>query len=277
MIKAVANEPLKIISAEPISIRQYAKEVIKYSSLIPVFALQEIKLNYAQTNLGILWGVFRPLFTLLIFTVIFNTFLKIPTEKPYYLFAFTGMIAWNYFSQISFSASTAIISNQNLIRKMYFPKLILPFSKLVVSSIDFIISLLLLTIMVLLEGNLLGLKILTLPLFFILNVFCGLCIALWMNILTIKFRDLNQIVPSIIGFAIWVTPVFYPTTIVPNKFQFLVYANPMSGIIKGYRYSFLGEPFPEWPYWIAIISTVVLAILGAWEFAKTEDKMVDYA
>jgi lipopolysaccharide transport system permease protein len=277
MIKAVENEPLKILTAEPISIRQYVREVIKFSSLIPVFALQEIKLNYAQTNLGVLWGVFRPLFTLLIFTVIFNTFLKIPTEKPYYLFAFTGMIAWNYFSQISFSASTAIISNQNLIRKMYFPKLILPFSKLVVSSIDYVISMIILTIMVLLEGNLLGLQILALPLFFILNVFCGLCIALWMNVLTIKLRDLNQIVPSIIGFAIWVTPVFYPTTIVPDKFQFLVYANPMSGIIKGYRYSFLGEPFPEWPYWIAIFSTVLLAILGAWKFAKTEDKMVDYA
>jgi lipopolysaccharide transport system permease protein len=270
------HKPLKVISPDPLGLGEYLKELKKYSSLILVFAVQEIKANYAQTYFGVLWGIIRPLVTLFIFTLIFKYFLHVSTDSPYYLFAFCGIIAWNFFFQISMNASTAVLVNQNLIRKMYFPKIILPLAKVIVSGVDFALSLLLVFLLILFEGNLLGPQLVMLPLFIVLNVFCGLAIAFWMNTLNIKNRDLNQIVPSIIGFAIWITPVFYPANLVPSNLQVLLYANPMAGVIKGYRYAFLGEAFPEWPYWIAIILMVFVAIAGATYFAKTEDKMVDY-
>jgi len=270
------NKPIKVITPDAIGFVDYFKELKKFSSLIFVFAYQEIKASYAQTYFGILWGVIRPLITLFIFTLIFKNFLKVSTESPYYLFAFCGIIAWNFFFQISMNASTAVLVNQNLIRKMYFPKIILPFAKVLVSGVDFGLSLLMVFLLVLFEGNILGPQILALPCFILLNIFCGLAIALWMNTLNIKHRDLNQIIPAILGFAIWVTPVFYPADVVPSKLQILLYANPMAGVIKGYRFAFLGESFPEWPYWISIGLAVLIAIAGASYFAKTEDKMVDY-
>ncbi len=273
----IEPKPLKVITPDSPGIAEYWREMVKYRSLIVVFAQQEIKAMYAQTYFGLLWSVIRPLITLAIFSVIFNYFLKVPTEKPYYVFAFAGMIAWNFFSLISNSASTAILAKQNLIRKMYFPKLILPLSKVLVASVDFAVSLVIIFSMMVYEGGMFGIQTLSLPFFVLLNVLCGLAVALWMNSLNIRFRDLHQIIPAIIGIAIWVTPVFYPTTIIPAGYDFFVYANPMAGVIKGFRFALLGEAFPEWQYWIAMGITSLLAVVGAWYLSQTEDKMVDYA
>lgn len=273
----VEQKPVKIITPNSPGIAEYWREMVKYKSLILVFAQQEIKTMYAQTYFGLLWSVFRPLITLTIFSIIFNFFLKVPTENPYYIFAFAGMIAWNFFSQISNNAATAILSKQNLIRKMYFPKLILPLSKVLVAGVDFSVSLAILFLMMVYEGDMFGWNILSLPFFVMLNVMCGLMIALWMSSLNIRFRDLHQIIPAIIGIAIWVTPVFYPTTVIPDGYEVFLYANPMAGIIKGYRFALLGETFPEWQYWVAISITSALTLIGAWYLTQTEDKMVDYA
>lgn len=273
----LSAKPPKIISAESLSMRAYWNEILQYRSLIWVFAYQELRALYAQTYFGILWGIIRPLFTLFIFTVIFKFFLHVPTQAPYYLFAFTGMISWNFFSQITGNASTAIIQKQTLIRKMYFPKVILPLSKIIVAGVETGISLLLLFILLFFEKLPIGISILTLPLFILLNIVCGFAVAIWMNALNIRFRDLNQIVPALIGIAIWVTPVFYPTTIIPHGYEFFVFANPMAGVIKGYRFALLGENFPEWQYWVPIIFMVIVAFAGVWYLRRIEDQLVDYA
>lgn len=277
MNQLVNSQAVKSITPDSLSLVDYYKEFSKYSSMVIVLALQEVKTNYAQTYFGLLWSVMRPLITILVFTLIFSLFLHIPTEKPYHLFAFSGMVAWNFFSQIVSTASSSLVFYQNLIKKMYFPKLILPLAKALVAGFDFSVSLLILMVLVIFQGNLIGLHLLWLPVFVLLNVFCGLLISLWIITFSVKQRDLNQIVPSLMGFAIWITPVFYPTTIVPAKFHFLLYANPMAGIIKGYRYALLGEQFPEGPYWLALAFTVILTFFGAWRLIKIEDKIVDYA
>ncbi len=270
------NQHPKIISSGPLSFVNYCKEIGQYHHLIWVFAYQELKIVYAQTYLGIFWAVIRPLFTLLVFTLIFRNFLHVSTHAPYHLFAFTGMIAWNFFSQIVSNASSAIIQKQSLIRKMYFPKIILPLSKIVVLAVETGISLLILMSFLLFERVCIGFQILSLPFFILLTFFCGFAVAIWMNALNIKFRDLNQIVPSVVGIAIWITPVFYPTTIIPEQYDFFVYANPMAGIIKGYRFAILGEGFPEWQYWVSILITVVVSLVGTWYLSRVENEMVDY-
>ena len=132
--------PVKIITSKPYGFWEYLKLIGKYSRLIWVFAFQEIKTSFAQTYLGLLWGVLRPLVTLVIFTLIFKYFLNVSTESPYYLFAFCGIIAWNFFYQICLNSSSAVMMNQHLIRKLYFPKIILPLSKTVVSGVEFMLS-----------------------------------------------------------------------------------------------------------------------------------------
>jgi lipopolysaccharide transport system permease protein len=119
--------------------------------------------------------------------------------------------------------------------------------------------------------------LLSFPLFLLLNLVIGLAIAIWMNALTIRFRDLTQLLPTVIGIGIWVTPVFFPTTIIPSKYNMFVYLNPMAGVIKGYRYALLGEAFPEPDYWWAMSAFVALFIVGLWYFIQVEDDMVDYA
>jgi lipopolysaccharide transport system permease protein len=266
----------KIISAEPATLIAYFQTFMKYKNLVWVFAEQELKTTYAQTYLGLFWAILRPLFTLLIFTLIFKHFLHVPTKSPYHLFAFTGMIAWNFFSQIVGNASSAIIQKQSLIRKMYFPKIILPLSKTVVVSVETGISFIILFILFLIDYTPISSNIFWLPLFIVLTAICGFSIAVWMNTMNVKFRDLNQILPAIIGVAIWVTPVFYPTTIIPQEYSFLLFFNPMAGIIKGYRFAILGEGFPEWQYWVSIGTTLVLAITGVWRLSRVENEMVDY-
>lgn len=265
----------KVIDATPLSIGRYTGLMAEYRSLIWVFAKQELKAMYAQTYLGIVWAVIRPLFTVAVFTVIFRYFLKVPTQSPYYLFAFTGMVGWNLFSQIALGASNAVAQRQDLIRKMYFPKLVLPLSKVIVALVEAGISFGILLILVFVEQAI-SCSILYLAFFVGYNIVCGLLVAVWMNAVTIRFRDLNQVLPTAISIGIWITPVFYPTTIIPQQYNFLLYLNPLAGVVKGYRFALLGEPAPEPAYYFTMVLTLLLLIAGIWYFVKTEDQMVDY-
>ena len=256
---------------------EYWKELMKYRSLIWVFAEQELKALYAQTYFGIMWLIIRPLVTLLIFTIIFKVFLHVPTQTPYYLFAFAGMISWNLFAHITTNASGAILQKHNLIRKMYFPKIILPLAKIIIGCVEAGISLIILFVFLAIERIGFGSNLLALPLFIALNVLCGYAVAIWMNSLNIHFRDLNQIIPTIIGIVVWVTPIFYPVSIIPKGFELFAYINPMAGIIAGYRFALLGEPFPELNYWYSIIAMLLVMMAGTYYFTRVEDSMVDYA
>ncbi|HEY0262571.1 MAG TPA: ABC transporter permease [Chitinophagales bacterium] len=269
------KEQVIIIDSNPPTLSQYWQKLVQYRSLIWVFAWQEIAVLYKQTRLGFLWAVLRPLTILLIFSVLFKALLRVGTTSPYYLFAFTGMIAWNLFSNITSTASTAILNRQDLIRKMYFPKLILPLSKVLVAGVEFGISLLIIFGMMLLEGVQIHWGILMLPLFIFFDVCAGLAVAVWLSALTVRFRDLNQIIPPLIGMGIWLTPVFYPTTIIPLQYQFALWLNPMAGVIKGFRFALLNEPFPEMQFFISMLAMVVVAFLGIWYLIRVEDEMAD--
>lgn len=268
---------VRIINSDHTTVREYWKQFRKYKSLVWIFAWQEIKAQYAQTFIGVFWVVLRPLIILSIFTFLFSYLLKIRTSSPYYLFAFTGLIAWNFFSQIVSLASSAIVQKQELIRKMYFPKLILPLSKILVASVETLVSLVMLFALMIYVRYPVSAGLLMLPLFIFLNICCGLMVAVWLNVLNIKYRDLNQIVIPIIGIGIWFTPVFFPVTIIPAKYHFLLYFNPMAGVIAGYRYALLGEPFPEFNYWISFFVVMVLTMVALRYLIYCEDEITDYA
>ncbi len=271
------EQKIKVINAKHTLPSAYLLKVWRFRSLAFTFAWQELKVQYTQTIFGALWAFLRPLMILLIFTFIFDTLLPINGLKyPYPLFAFSGLIAWNYFSFIVNNGGTAIASNQQLIRKIYFPKIILVISKVLVGSIEFAVSVFLMLCMILILRFPISANLVWLPVFLLMNIITGFTVAIWLNALSIKFRDLNHFMPQLIGFLIWLTPVFYPITKVPPTVAFLFLFNPLVGIVQGYRFAILGDVFPAPQYLYSFGVVVLFLIFGLLLFIRGEDEMPDY-
>lgn len=267
---------MKVIQAGNTSIWGYFKKVYHYRALITTFTYRDIKAEYAQTVLGILWSAIKPLTGLLIFTIFFDKLLTVDTGNvPYPLFAFSGMVSWYYFTFLMAHAGTALINAQNLIKKIYFPKLILPLSKVLVGLVEFGVSLVLLLIMMFVFGKIPGPQIVFLPVFILLNIIVGLTVGIWLSALTVRYRDFHHIIPYLVSFGIWLTPVFYPATLIPAQYQFVLYLNPMAGVIAGFRWSLLGDVMPSAYFLIGLVPVTFLFILGLLYFRKIEDDIAD--
>jgi len=246
-------------------------KVWQYRHLIIVLAERELKVKYAQATLGLFWAALQPLAGMLVFTLFFDKLIHINgLQSPYPLFAFSGMLGWNFFSFIVNSASTSLTNNQNLIQKIYFPKLILPISKVAVGLAELCISLVVMLLLTLVLMHTIPLQIVFLPFVIAANILVGLSLAIWLNALTIRNRDLQHIIPYLINFSIWLTPVFYPGSLIPYRYHWLIYCNPMAGVLEGYRWALLGEHFPSVHYVFSFIVVVVLLVSGLFYFKRTE-------
>jgi lipopolysaccharide transport system permease protein len=274
---SVHREPIKTIRPGKNSVKEYIAEVWHYRNLILVLTKQEFKVQYVQTRFNLLWAVLRPLFVLAIFTFIFDRMIHIPgLQYPYPLFAISGLIIWNNFSFMVNNAGSVIISNQQLIKKYYFPRIILIFSKTLIGLIEVGITFLLMVILMLIWQHPIPLQVIFAPVFVVLGLVSGMGLAIWLNALTIKFRDLHQFVPTLIGFLIWLTPVFYPATLIPSDFSFVAFFNPIAGVIQGFRWTVLGDPFPSIWYLPSFVVSLGMLFSGFLIFIRSEAELVDY-
>jgi lipopolysaccharide transport system permease protein len=266
-----------VYSAEQDSIGTYLGKVWMYRSFILVLAKRDIKIKYAQTALGLLWTIIQPLTGLAIFYLFFHLLVALPEipDSGYAIFAFSGMTAWYFFSYIVYQASTSLINAQDLAQRIYFPKIILPISKVLVGLVDLGIALAILLVLMLILGVYPGGEVLLLPLFILLNAIVGLAVAVWLAALTVRFRDLQHIVPYIVNFGIWLTPVFFPATLIPEKFQWFLFLNPMAGIVEGYRWCIWQYDAFSVMYVVGLGVAFVLFIAGLFFFKRTEDEMID--
>lgn len=268
----------QVIRSAPDTLRSYLKKVWYYRHLIVALARRDLKAKYAQTLIGIAWSVIQPLVTLFIFVFFFERVIPISNKISYSfaVFAFSGMIGWQYFTQHLMLAGTALNQEQLLIKKMYFPKLILLFSKALSGLADYSTSLLLLCLLLWGEGIPLQWQILLLPLILLLNIIVALSLSIWLSAFTIRYRDFHHIIPYLVNFGIWFTPVFYPATLLPDRFQFLLYFNPMAGVIELFRWSLIGQSDFSSGYWLGLSLSMVLFCTGIVVFVKMEDKVVDF-
>lgn len=265
-------------SAAPDSLTEYTKKIWHFKHLIYTFTYQEIKTQYTQTYFNWLWLVIKPLMVLSLFAFIFNYVFHIPSLTiPYPLFAFTGLVIWNNFSYMVANGGGVINANQGLARKMYFPRIILILSKSLSGLVELTISLLLVFVLALIYHYPLTLQVLALPLLVLLNTLIGTGVAIWLNAFSIKRRDINHLAQQLIGFLIWLTPVFYPANLIPEKISFLVYLNPIAGIIQGCRWAILGDSFPSLYFLPGITICIGLTAAGFVYFAKQEDIIADNA
>lgn len=265
-----------VVISGTLSLRQYLISLNKHKALMRTFAVRDVKAKYAQTYLGIAWSLVQAIVGLGLITFFFDYLLKIDTGKvPYPLFAFPGMIAWYYFSFIIGYSGSSLIQSRHLIQKLNFPKIILPLAYALVGLVDFIIWTGLLILLMLILHQPITLNILAMPVFVLLTLITGLSISIWLSALTIRFRDLLIIIPYIIGFGIFATPVFFPGTMVPESYSWLLYLNPMAGIISGLRWSFLNTEPPAVEYFFGLVPILILFISGLDYFRRMEIRMVD--
>lgn len=254
----------------------YLKEVADSGNLILAFARRDLKVQYAQTYLGILWSVLQPLTALLIFGFFFKRVIPLHTNVPYTVFVFTGIIGWFYFTGLMGQSGTALMHNQLIIKKIQFPLLVLPLAKALVGLVEFSISLVILIILLFYTGEGISAKILWLPLAVIANIFAGLSVGIWLSAFTIRYRDLHHIIPFLIGFGIWLTPVFYPTTMVPEGYKWIYYFHPVANVIALYRWIFIGLPFDAVQFASSFAVSIIVFLSGLFFFVRNEKFVADY-
>jgi len=265
-----------VVISGTLSLWEYLIRLNRHKALVRTFVVREVKAKYAQTYLGIAWSLVQAIVGLGLITFFFGYLLKIDTGTvPYPVFAFPGMIAWYYFSFIIGYSGSSLLQSRYLIQKLNFPKIILPVAYALMGLIDFIIWTGLLILLMLILRQPITLNILAMPVFVLLTMITGLSISIWLSALTIRFRDLLIIIPYIIGFGIFVTPVFFPGTMVPENYSWLLYLNPMAGIISGYRSALLGEPFAWAAMGVSAAVAVVVLFLGAAYFRRVERRFAD--
>lgn len=260
----------------PDTIWEYLEKLWMYKSLIMTFAKRDLKVKYSQTFMGILWVFLAPFPSVIVFTFFFARIIKLNTGfLPYPVFALTGLIGWGYFSNLNVGIGTCLIESQNIIKKIYFPKMILVLSKVISAGIDFIVSFFVILIVMLYVGLTPKWTIIFLPLFVVLNIICGCAIGIWIAALTFRYRDLQHFAYQVLNFSIWLTPVFYPTTILPPGLGYIMYANPMAFVIAGYRYTLSGTSMPSSHYLISIIPLFFVLVSGLFYFRKVEDQVAE--
>jgi lipopolysaccharide transport system permease protein len=257
-------------------------EIYAYRELLWTLTYRDLRVRYAQTAIGVLWAVLNPLFTLFILAFVFGVVAKVNLGTtadgqpiPQLLYTVAGMAGWTYFATLLSEAGGSIIGAQGMVKKIYFPRLIIPLSKAFTAFIDFAIVLTFMVIMMIYYGFMPSANIIYFPLFFVMAVIAGLMGGIWMSALTIRFRDFQHITPFILRLGMYATPIAYPASAVPEKYQIFFYLNPLTGIVEGMRWSLLGgNPINEYAY-ISFAVITVLCVLGLFYFKKVERVMAD--
>lgn len=256
------------------------RAVWEYRELLFFLVWRDVKVRYKQTALGVLWVILQPLVSMAIFTVLFGVLLKVPSgDAPYPVFAFAGLLPWNYFSQSLTRASTSLVQSSHLITKIYFPRLVIPLSGVFSSLVDFAISFVVLFVLMLLYGVTPTARMLLLPALLLLALVTALGFGLWLSALNVKYRDVGYLLPFLIQIWMYLTPVVYGSTLIPERYRFLLSLNPMTGVVEGFRWALLGgelESYLSAPL-LALSVGIALAVLvsGALFFRTTERSFAD--
>ncbi len=255
------------------------KELWQYRDLFFFLAWRDFKVRYKQTIIGALWAFLRPLLTMIVFTIIFGKVAGLPSQgdAPYAIMVFSAMLPWYFFSSSFGDGSNALVANSSMISKVYFPRIIIPISTLFVNLVDLGISFVILLILMIYYQFAPSTNIVFLPLFLLLAIAFTIALTLWMSALNVKYRDIRYIVPFIIQFGLYVSPVGFSSEVITNKWRIIYSLNPMVGVIDGFRWCIIGKAANfYWPgFIISIAFTIFLLISGYLFFSNTERKFAD--
>jgi lipopolysaccharide transport system permease protein len=257
----------------PINFRDF----IIYRELFYFFAWKEIKARYKQTALGFAWAFLKPFISIVIFTVVFGNIVKVPSEDmPYPLFCLSGLVLWNYFSYSLLNSSACLIANQSLITKVYFPRIVFPCSYSLSGIYDYLISLLFLGCIMLYYSYPPSIYLLLLPVVLLTATLTSIGLGLWLSAMSVKYRDIQYIIPFFIQLLLFMTPVIYPSSLITGKYRFLLYLNPMSGVIDAHRICILGNRNMDLKLLgISLLVSLVVFVSGLYFFKRMERYFAD--
>lgn len=259
--------------------RNYWRDLWRYRELFQVLAWRDVAVRYKQTVIGVLWAVLRPFLTMVVFTLIFSRIAKLPSEgsAPYPLMVFAGMLPWTFFSTALSDASNSLVANSNLVSKVYFPRLIVPTATILVAFIDFAIGLVILATMMVWYRFVPGPEVLLLPVLVVLAFLAALGPSLWITALNVKYRDFRYVIPFLVQFGLYVSPVGFSSGIVPPQWRLIYSLNPLAAVIDGFRWCLLGGQTPiYWPGVLVGLAVVALTLgIGLRQFRRLERSFAD--
>lgn len=255
-------------------------ELIRYRELFYIFSWRDITVRYKQTIIGVVWALLKPILTMIIFTIVFSKIANIKNYSnfSYPLVVFAGLLPWNFFSNAFSSGSDSLISNANLLTKVYFPRIILPISAVLTNIIDLLISFFVLFFLYLYFGNYPSIKIFALPFFIFLLLVFTLSLSIFFSALNVKYRDFKHVIPFVLQLGIYISPIGFESFIIPSELRFIYYLNPLVAIIDGFRWCLLdlNYPSPFNYYFLESCSVIlILLFLSLKYFNKVENKLSD--
>ena len=253
------------------------KEIWKYRELLYFLTKRDIKVRYKQTVLGGLWAIIQPLFSMLVFTLFFGKLAKVPSDGiPYPIFVYAGLLPWTYFANALSASGNSLVGSQNLITKVYFPRLIIPASASLAGLLDFFIAMIVLGVLMIYYQSLPGMAILLFPVLVGLTFMCAVGVGLWLSALNVEYRDIRYAIPFLIQIWMFVSPVIYPVSMLSGKYQWLLALNPMGGVITAFRASLLGYQPIDW-FLLCISAAIILFLFlsGIYYFRRMEKTFAD--
>jgi len=269
-------EQVTIIEPETGWLSLNLAEIWKYKDLLFLLIWRDVSVRYRQSVLGIGWAIFRPLVSTLIFTLVFSLLVRVQTDVPYPVFAFTAMIPWLYFSNALSSVTSSVASNQGVLTKVYFPRMILPLAALGAGLVEIGIQLLIFVFFMLYYDIAPSLRMLALPGFVMLALLTALGFGVWLTAINVKYRDVGMAVPFLIQIWMYLCPIVYPVTLIPERFRALYSLNPMVGVIEGFRWSLLGTTSPDWQsIGVSVTVMVLILISGLYYFRRSDSWFAD--
>lgn len=277
-MNAEPSQHAKLLIAPGLADKHYWHDIWRYRGLFIVLAWRDLSVRYKQTIVGLAWALLQPLLTMIVFTIVFSKLAKLPTDgtTPYALMVYAGMLPWLLISSSLVGTANSVINNANLVSKVYFPRLIVPVSSLVVSIVDFMIGFIVLVALMLWYGVVLNWHVVALPLFLIMAILVSIGPGLWAASLNVKYRDFRYIIPFFVQFGLYASPIGFSSSIVPEKWRLLYSLNPAVSVIDGFRWALLGSPPPSLPgLWISCGVILLFLWVGLCQFRKMEKNFAD--
>jgi lipopolysaccharide transport system permease protein len=253
------------------------RELWEYRELLFFFVWRDIKVRYRQTVMGALWAIIQPFFTMVIFSLFFGRLAKIPSDGlPYPVFSYAALVPWTFFATALNQASNSLVINANMVKKIYFPRLSLPIATILASVVDFVLAFIVLLGMMFFYGLVPTINVLWLPFFLLLALITSLGVSLWLSAMNVQFRDVQYTIPFLTQAWLFVTPIAYPSSLLPEPWRTLYGLNPMAGVVEGFRWALLGTDTAPGPMTlVSAVVALVLFISGAFYFRRMEQGFAD--
>jgi lipopolysaccharide transport system permease protein len=275
----IAGEPRELILEPGRAEKHYWRDIWDYRELFAILAWRDVSVRYKQTAIGVAWALVQPFLTMIVFTIVFSRVAKLPSEgsAPYAIMVYAGMLPWFLFSSILSGASASLVTNANLIGKVYFPRIIVPSAAAAVALVDFCINFVLLGVLMLWFRFVPSWHMVFLPVFIVLAILASLGPALLMTAMNVKYRDFRYILPFVVQFGIYISPVGFSSSVIPVKWRFWYSLNPVVGVIDGFRWCVLGgQSALYWPGFLLSLGIVALFLwIGIAYFRRTEQTFAD--